>query len=141
MDVLYRSAFELASEIKSGRLSSSKVLAFFLERVEHLNPQLNAVVALDTDRARTRAEAADLAAANGEDWGALHGVPITIKDAFCTQGLVTTAVFPSAGIIPRLPGVRRPAAAALQLPCDVFVYGLVIVPDSYLVVVGEQQFP
>ncbi len=90
MKILYRSAFALATDIRSGRLSSRDVLEFFLERIEQFNPALNAVVALDEAAARERADAADAAAARGENWGPLHGVPVTIKDAFCTRGLVST---------------------------------------------------
>ena len=89
MSPLYRSAFALADDIRSGRVSSLATLDFFLARIADLNPALNAVIALDTERARNRAREADAAAARGESWGPLHGVPLTIKDAFCTEGLVT----------------------------------------------------
>jgi amidase len=95
MSILYRSAFDLADDIRSGKLTAVEVLQFFLGRVERLNPQLNAVVALDAERALARAAEADLAAARGESWGELHGVPMTIKDAYCTQGLVTVGGIPA----------------------------------------------
>lgn len=94
MDLLYRSAFTIADDIKSGAISSREVLEFFLERVQRLNPKINAVVALDEERARARAEAADAAVVAGEDWGPLHGVPMTIKDALATEGLVTVGGIP-----------------------------------------------
>lgn len=94
MSPLYRSAFALADDIRTGRTSSLATLDFFLERIARLNPALNAVIALDADRARERARAADAAAARGESWGPLHGVPLTIKDAFCTEGLVTVGGIP-----------------------------------------------
>ena len=94
MDILYKSAFQLADEIKAQTLKSRDVLEFFLGRVESHNPKINAVVAFDIERARERADAADAAAANGEDWGPLHGVPLTIKDALCTEGLVTVGGIP-----------------------------------------------
>ena len=56
-DILYRSAFALAEDIKAQRLQAADVLEFFLERVARINPELNAVVALDSDRARERAAA------------------------------------------------------------------------------------
>ncbi|MEE4278769.1 MAG: amidase [Halieaceae bacterium] len=89
MSILYRSAFGLADDIRAGKLSAVAALEFFLERIERFNGDLNAVVALDTDRALARALEADRAAASGENWGPLHGVPMTIKDAWCTEGLVT----------------------------------------------------
>ena len=108
MTILYRSAFELAREIRSGKLSSRAVLEFFLERVERYNGSLNAVVALDRERALHRAAQADEAAAAGDNWGPLHGVPMTIKDAWCTEGLVTT------GGIPQFRDYR-PAANAIAV--------------------------
>jgi amidase len=94
MTILHASPFTLARRIRAQELSARSVLEFFLERVERCNPDLNAVVALDVERARARADAADQAAARGEDWGPLHGVPLTIKDALCTEGLVTVGGIP-----------------------------------------------
>lgn len=94
MRILYRSAFALAKDIKAGELSAVAVLEFYLERVDTFNGDINAVVALDTERALERAAAADAAAQRGEDWGPLHGVPMTIKDAWCTEGLVTVGGIP-----------------------------------------------
>jgi amidase len=51
-------------------------------------------VALDEDRARTGAGAADAATANGESAGPLHGLPMTVKDVWETEGLVTTSGAP-----------------------------------------------
>ena len=50
-------------------------------------PALNAIVTLDTDGARKRAQAADAALARGEVWGPLHGVPFTLKDMHPVAGL------------------------------------------------------
>ena len=94
MSTLYRSAFDLADDIKQGALTSSEVLEFFLDRVDRFNPRVNAVVQLDADRARRRAAEADAAAARGEDWGPLHGVPLTIKDAYLTEGIVSANGMP-----------------------------------------------
>ncbi|MEM1404915.1 MAG: amidase [Pseudomonadota bacterium] len=94
MSILYRSAFGLAQDIKAKKLSAVEVLEFFLERVDQYNEPINAVVMLDRDRALERAVAADKAASEGEDWGPLHGVPMTIKDAWCTEGLVTVGGVP-----------------------------------------------
>lgn len=108
MSILYRSAFGLARDIKAGTLSSVGVLEFYLERIERLNPELNAVVVLDTERALARAVEADRAAAAGDDWGPLHGVPMTIKDAWATEGLTTV------GGIPELQA-HRPAGNAVPV--------------------------
>ncbi len=125
MSILYRSAFELARDIKSGKHTALEVLDFFLARVEAINPQLNAVVALDTERARARAAEADAAVARGEDWGPLHGVPLTIKDAFCTEGLVTVGGMPE-----HRENVPTANAAAVQRYVDAgaIVFGKTNVP-------------
>jgi amidase len=94
MNLLHRSAFAIATDIKAKKITAREVLEFFLERVERYNGGLNAVVALDETRARARAGLADIAITKGEDWGPLHGVPMTIKDALLTEGLVTVGGIP-----------------------------------------------
>ncbi|QIB65336.1 amidase [Kineobactrum salinum] len=125
MQILYRSAFAIARDIKAGVLSSVEVLDFFLGRVARFNGEINAVVALDEARARERALAADAAAARGEDWGPLHGVPLTIKDAFCTEGLVT--VGGSAAHRDHIP-TRNAAAVQRYLDAGAIVFGKTNVP-------------
>jgi len=119
MSILYKSAFELARLIKAGELSSVRVVHFYLERIARFNSELNSVVALDEQAALVRAEEADKAAAAGEDWGPLHGVPLTIKDALATKGLVTVGGIPArAGQIPEMDAVavsRYRAAGAIIL--------------------------
>ncbi|HEX7955390.1 MAG TPA: amidase, partial [Pyrinomonadaceae bacterium] len=88
-DIIYSSASELARLIKRGEVSSAEVVEAHLARVAEVNPRLNAVVHLTADAARERAREADAARARGEDWGPLHGVPVTVKDAFETAGVVS----------------------------------------------------
>ena len=90
-DPAFDSAGELARRIRSGETSSRELLEHYLERVERLGPRVHAVVTLDADRARKRADEADAARDRGESWGPLHGLPITVKDCFETAGLRTTA--------------------------------------------------
>jgi amidase len=87
---VFRSALELAAEIRARRIGCRELLELYLKRLEQHNPSLNAVVVLDIPRARERADAADAALARGEIWGPLHGVPITVKEAFDVAGLPTT---------------------------------------------------
>jgi amidase len=94
IDVAYASASALARLIDSRQLSATELVQLYLERIERLNPPLNAVVTLDADRATERARAADEATARGESWGALHGVPYTLKDTQSTLGIRTTAGYP-----------------------------------------------
>ncbi|MBW4689859.1 MAG: amidase [Komarekiella atlantica HA4396-MV6] len=84
-------AYELARMICDRQVSAVEVLNAYLAQITKHNSKLNAICTLDEDNARTRAKLADEALAKGENWGALHGVPITIKDIFETTGLLTTA--------------------------------------------------
>ena len=85
-----KSATELVALIRSRAVSSAEVVKAHLQRIERLNPQLNAIVALAPD-AMDRARVADAALAKGEDAGPLHGLPVTVKDTIETAGLRTTS--------------------------------------------------
>ena len=87
------STSQLAQMIREGSLSSSELLDTYLSQITKHNAKLNAVCTLDVERARIRAQQADEAIANGENWGPLHGIPMTVKDMFETQGLRTTSGF------------------------------------------------
>jgi amidase len=91
MDLDYATTTELTRAIRDRELSSRELLSHVLTRVEQRNPGLNAIVVLDADRAQAAADAADQATARGEADGPLHGLPMTVKDVWETEGLVTTA--------------------------------------------------
>jgi amidase len=91
MDLGWATATELIEALRDQTVSSRDVLDHLLARVEQHNPDLNAVVALDIERARAAADAADIATARGEAGGPLHGLPMTVKDVWETEGLVTTS--------------------------------------------------
>ncbi len=61
-----------------------------LAAIAALNPRLNAFITVTGDRALTQADAADAALARGE-FAPLTGIPLAIKDLFCTEGVRTTA--------------------------------------------------
>ncbi|HZM32017.1 MAG TPA: amidase [Acidimicrobiales bacterium] len=118
-------ATELAGLLAAGDVSSVELLDHFLARVDEHDKAVNAVVALDTDRARARAAEADAARARGESWGPLHGLPMTIKDAFETEGLVTTSGAPVlAGHVPD----RDADAVALLKGAGAVVFGKTNLP-------------
>jgi amidase len=85
------SASELALLIRSRALSSRELLDFYLERIDRYNAALNAVVTLDVERARAAATALDEQLVTSGPKGPLHGLPITIKDAYETAGLRSTS--------------------------------------------------
>src|SRR6187402_3960687 len=93
-DLHWMTATELTASIKRRDVSSSEVLDHLVDRIEALDGPVNSVVQWDLDRARSAAREADAAVARGDDLGALHGVPMTIKDSFQTEGCITTSGAP-----------------------------------------------
>lgn len=88
------SAGALAGELAEGRIGSRDLLEHYLARIERHNAPVNAVIALDTEQARRRADEADAATRRGERWGPLHGLPMTIKDTWEVPGMPCTAGAP-----------------------------------------------
>jgi amidase len=100
-DLVFLAAHQLAKAIRDRQVSSKEVIEAYLSQIAQYNPQLNAIVTLDAENAIALAKAADQALAQGENWGALHGVPVTIKDTLETKGLRTTSSYqPLANYVP-----------------------------------------
>lgn len=89
-NIIFSTATELAQAIRSRRISAVEALEAHLAHIARHNPSLNAIVYLDEAGARKRAQEADAALARGENWGALHGVPVTIKDFHAVAGMPST---------------------------------------------------
>ncbi|TWT09623.1 amidase [Reyranella sp. CPCC 100927] len=94
MDLGYRTATALLSDLEARRVGSLELLDHLLARTDRHNPPLNAVVVRDTEQARERARQADDARRRGQSWGPLHGLPMTVKECFDVAGLPTTAGSP-----------------------------------------------
>ncbi|MEQ8813312.1 MAG: Asp-tRNA(Asn)/Glu-tRNA(Gln) amidotransferase subunit GatA [Thalassobaculum sp.] len=75
--------------LRAGDITSSELTAAYLARIE-ATKDLNAYITVTADRAMAMAEASDARLAKGEG-GALEGLPIAVKDLFCTEGVLTTA--------------------------------------------------
>jgi amidase len=90
-NLTFAPAHQLAQMIRDRQVSAVEVLDAHLAQIAKHNSNLNAICTLDEDNARSKAKQADEALLRGENWGVLHGVPITIKDLFETSGLRTTA--------------------------------------------------
>ena len=84
------SAVEARRLIGQKKLSPRELLSSCLDRIEAVNPALNALVAMDVDGARRDAEVAEEMVMDGEPLGLLHGLPLGIKDLQATGGLTTT---------------------------------------------------
>ncbi|HEV8716129.1 MAG TPA: amidase [Candidatus Binatia bacterium] len=90
-ELIYTSATRLAQAIRKKKVSSEEVVNAYLQRIEAINPKLNAIVQLTADTARAQAREADESLAQGKIKGQLHGVPVTIKDLFETAGVICAA--------------------------------------------------
>ena len=89
-DLCYLSIAELAGLMKARTVSPVEVTEAHLARIERLNPTLNAFVTVMAHEAREAARRAETEIAAGRWRGALHGVPIGVKDIFDTAGVRTT---------------------------------------------------
>jgi amidase len=83
-------AVDLAAMLAAGSVSAREVLDAHIERIEAVDPAVNAIVTRAFDRAAADAARADAAHARGESLGALHGLPIAHKDLAATAGIRTT---------------------------------------------------
>ena len=81
----------IRDEIAAGRVSAVEVCRAFLERIEAVNPSLNAFNLIAADRALARAGDIDRRRAAGQSAGPLAGVPVALKDNLCVRGMRTTA--------------------------------------------------
>ena len=79
----------LGQALGAGEISSVELTQLYLDRIERLNPQLNAFITVDTEKSLAQAGAADAQRAAGTA-GPLTGIPLAQKDIFCTKGWLTT---------------------------------------------------
>ncbi len=90
---VFASAGEMLAALRAKRLSAGELLDLHVRRIERFDPQLNAIVERDFERARRDAAAADARRAHGED-APLLGLPMTLKESINVRGLRTTAGMP-----------------------------------------------
>jgi aspartyl-tRNA(Asn)/glutamyl-tRNA(Gln) amidotransferase subunit A len=81
---------EASRLIEGGVLSPGGLLEALIKRIDRLEPVLEAWVTIDYEGARAAAEVLDKEAEEGRVRGALHGIPVGVKDIFYTEGLRTT---------------------------------------------------
>lgn len=79
-----------AAALRAKDISARELLELHLDRIAERNPQLNAVVSLDPERARAAAAAADDQLVSGGEIGPLHGLPFAFKDTHAAAGWRTT---------------------------------------------------
>ncbi len=90
-DIIYLSATELGRRIRSGEISPVDAARAYLDRIEDVEPQLNAFITVLADEAVESARQAESEIAAGTHRGPLHGVPVGVKDQIHTAGILTTS--------------------------------------------------
>lgn len=94
-EMAFFSAIDLADRIRKKEISSVELTQHYIDRIERLDGDINAVIVRDFDAALKAARAADEALAEGAEPGPLHGVPMTIKEQYHVAGLPTTFGYPA----------------------------------------------
>src|SRR5215510_14878718 len=88
-DLAFTPATELAALIRAKKLSPVELTRAVLERIERLNPRVNAFCTLTADAAMARAREAEADVMAGRPLGPIHGIPYSIKDLTFTRGVRT----------------------------------------------------
>src|SRR5215470_2137776 len=105
-DLCYESTVSLARRIRAREVSPREAVSAYLERIERVDPRLHSYLHVAADHALQAARRAEQALAERRELGALHGVPIAVKDLFDTAGMPTTCGSP------RILGGNVPARSA-----------------------------
>ncbi|MFX0140725.1 MAG: amidase [Candidatus Hodarchaeota archaeon] len=89
-EICFMPACDMYDSIKRQELTSQEITEIIIERIEKINPIINAYCTTTFELAREMAKNADLAVRKGEKLGLLHGIPTSIKDLIQTKGIRTT---------------------------------------------------
>src|SRR5215472_2012185 len=88
-ELCFLPATELAAAIRSKKISPVEVVNAVYKRIREINPRINAFCTLTEEQAHRAAKEAEEAVMRGDRLGALHGVPLSIKDLLLTRGVRT----------------------------------------------------
>ena len=111
-DLTALSAHRMAELVAAGDVSSSELVKAHIERIEAVNPALNAVVVRRYDAARAEAAEVDRRRRQGEALPPLAGVPVTVKESLDLAGLPSTVGIPSR--VGHIAASDAPAVARLR---------------------------
>jgi aspartyl-tRNA(Asn)/glutamyl-tRNA(Gln) amidotransferase subunit A len=103
---------EAGRRIAARELSPVELTRAYLERIERLNPRVNAYITVTAEQALAQARALEAELAGGKSRGPLHGVPLALKDNIDTAGVLTTAA--SAVYAERVPAADAPVVTRLR---------------------------
>ncbi len=117
----FMSALEIAAKIRARELSPVEVVEACLARIDDLEPRLHAFAQVLADRARADARAAEAAVRRGDPLGALHGVPVGVKDQMNVTGAKVTfgthllAEYVATEDAPVVAGLRKAGAVVVGM--------------------------
>lgn len=118
-NIVGASVVDLAAAVRGRKVKARDLVEAYLDRIGRVNPKIGAYLRVDAPGARAQADAVDVKIAAGQDAGPLAGVPVALKDIFCTRGLETTCGSKILkGFIPpydSTAGARLVAAGAINL--------------------------
>ncbi|MGB6976450.1 MAG: amidase [Gammaproteobacteria bacterium] len=133
------SATQLADKIRTKELTAVEISQAFIDRIQEVNPFINAIQQFDPERILREAQNADHAVSTGEKIGKLHGLPITVKDTCHIKGFKCSKGFPgflkhpstyNATVIARLKaegviilGITNTPELLLSYETDNLIYG------------------
>ena len=90
-DIPFLSATELSQLIEKKEVSPVEAVEAYLERIDRVDGKLNSYITVCREEALQAAQEAERAIARGDYLGAMHGIPVGVKDQFYTKGIRTTA--------------------------------------------------
>src|SRR5277367_705424 len=90
IEILFQPIDELMPLIQARKLSPVELVRAYLDRIEAVNPKVNAFLTITGDRALEQARNAEREIATGRYRGPLHGIPYAAKDLFATKGIRTS---------------------------------------------------
>jgi len=117
----------LADLVRTRRISPVEIIEDVLAHVDVLQPKLNAFVLIDHDGARKAARQAEVAVTRGDPLGALHGVPVTIKDNAAVAGL---AVRKGSRLTDAAPAAKDAVAVARLRKAGAIIVGKTAMPEQ-----------
>jgi aspartyl-tRNA(Asn)/glutamyl-tRNA(Gln) amidotransferase subunit A len=128
------SAVEIAARVRDGEWSPVDVTDSLLARIADWEPRLNAFVDLDVDGARRQAREAADAVARGDELGALHGVPVTVKNIQAVAGFPTHR---GSRLSDRTPAPEDAPLVARMRAAGAIIVGTTTLPEQGWTAVGD----
>lgn len=89
-DLILGSATAMAAALRCGAIGAVDLLEQHFDRIDRVNPDINAIIWQDRDAARAVAQQCDVETARGRSRGPLHGVPVSVKESFDLAGAVSS---------------------------------------------------